>query len=71
LASISEPERWAAAATEYVYTDPDRIWPLAIRFGSSDILDIRQAIASCVLEHVLEHHFDALLSETAEQGAPS
>ena len=60
LQSRSEKERWAAAeaATEYVYAEPDKIWPLAIRFGWSDELDLRQAIASCVLEHVLEHHFE-------------
>ena len=60
LASSSETERWAAAAaaTEYVYAEPDKIWPLVVRFGSSDELDVRQAIASCVLEHILEHHFE-------------
>jgi hypothetical protein len=60
LQSRSEKERWAAAeaATEYAYTEPEKIWPLVIQFGSSDELDLRQAIASCVLEHVLEHHFE-------------
>jgi hypothetical protein len=31
---------------------------LVVRFGSSDVLDVRQAIASCALEHILEHHFE-------------
>jgi hypothetical protein len=61
LESDLETERWSAAAAlgEYVFEYPDRAWPLVVRFGSSDIEDTRQAIATCVLEHILEHHFEA------------
>ena len=61
LASGSESDRWAAAAElgEFVFEHPDSVWPLVLRFGSSDVEDVRQAIATNVLEHILEHHFDS------------
>ena len=42
LKSSSEKERWGAAEAAMEYV----------------YLDLRQAIASCVLEHVLKHHFE-------------
>lgn len=56
----SESERWAAAAElgEYVYEHPAEVWPLVLRHGSSEVEDMRSAIATNVLEHILEHHFD-------------
>src|SRR5690242_12677743 len=60
LASSSEKDRWAGAADlgEYVFARPEQAWPLVVEFGSSALEDMRAAIATCVLEHILEHHFD-------------
>ena len=60
LCSDVEGERWAGAADlgEYVFDHPEKAWPLVLEFGSSAVEDTRSAIATCVLEHILEHHFD-------------
>jgi hypothetical protein len=67
LASDDSKRIWAAAAdaTEYVFNlaDARAIWPLALRYGSSADKDVRQAVATNILEHVLEHHFDEFFIE--------
>lgn len=60
LISADNAGRWSAAAelSEFVVEYPDLLWPLVVRQGSSEHEDLRMAIATCVLEHILEHHFD-------------
>jgi hypothetical protein len=60
LESGDVSKAWAAAAElgEYALDCPEKVWPLVIQFGSSSEEEMRQAIATCVLEHVLEYHFD-------------
>lgn len=55
--------RWQAviAIGEFVETEPDAVWPLIARWGCSPDEDLRMAIATCLLEHLLEHHFDAVI----------
>jgi len=62
LGSEDEDRRWQAAIQlgEHVESDPEAVWPLAAKWGASDDADTRMAIATCVLEHLLEHHFDLL-----------
>jgi len=52
--------RWQAiiAVSEFVERDPDVIWPFVMRWGSHQDEDIRTAVATCLLEHMLERHFD-------------
>src|SRR5687768_11056622 len=52
--------RWRAiiAVSEFVPTDPEQVWVFAARWGCSEDADLRAAIATCVVEHLLEHHFD-------------
>jgi len=68
LASRSEHTRWQAAIAlgEFAASDPERIWPLVLKHGSRRHADARMAIATCVLEHILEHHFDAFFSRVAD-----
>ena len=57
LASRSEHARWQAAIAlgELAQSAPDRIWPLVLKHGSRRHADVRMAIATCVLEHILEY----------------
>ena len=57
--------RWQAiiAVAEFVPSDPDEVWAFAARWGCSDDPDLREAIATCVLEHLLEHHFDRIFPQ--------
>lgn len=68
LASRSERARWQAtiALGEFAESDPEHIWPLVLKHGSRRHVDARMAIATCVLEHLLEHHFDAFFSRIAD-----
>ena len=60
--------RWQAiiAVAEFVEREPEVVWPFAWRWGCSEDADLRMAIATCVLEHLLEHHFDAFISRVEE-----
>ena len=68
LASRSEHTRWQAAIAlgEFAESSPERIWPLVLKHGSRRHADVRTAIATCVLEHVLEYHFDAYFPRVAD-----
>jgi hypothetical protein len=42
------------------------MWSFVLRWGCSEDEDLRMAIATCVLEHLLEHHFDTFISRVEE-----
>ncbi len=67
LASPEGATRWqgAIALGEFAESDPEAIWPLVEKWGSSADEDIRTAIATCVLEHILEHHFEPFFTRAA------
>lgn len=67
LTSRSERTRWQAASAlgEFSASDPERIWPLVVKHGSRRHADARMAIATSVLEHILENHFDAFFPRVA------
>jgi hypothetical protein len=60
LRSADEKRRWAAAAAagELVSSHPVAVWSLVVAHGSSSVEDVRAAVATCMLEHLLEEHFD-------------
>jgi hypothetical protein len=62
FAGTDETERWdmACMLALHVEASPEEVWPLVARLGCSDDPDSRMAIATCVLEHLLEHHFDLI-----------
>ena len=66
LSSKVEKTRWksAIALGEYCKSDPKNVWPLIVKYGSSRKTDTRTAIATCVLEHILEYHFDPYFGES-------
>jgi uncharacterized DUF497 family protein len=53
-----EDPRWQAiiAIAEYIETDPEEVWPFVARWGTSTQEDLRVAIATCLLEHMLGYH---------------
>ncbi|HYT75034.1 MAG TPA: hypothetical protein VEL79_09830 [Vicinamibacterales bacterium] len=60
--------RWQAviAVAEFIESDPEAVWPFILRWGCFDDDDLRMAIATCALEHLLEHHFDIFISRVEE-----
>jgi hypothetical protein len=54
--------RWQAiiAVGRFVKREPKAVWRFARRWGSHGDADLRAAIGTCLLEHLLEHHFDSL-----------
>jgi hypothetical protein len=51
--------RWQAiiAVGEYIESEPEAVWSFICRWGCHPQEDLRAAIATCLLEHLLEHHF--------------
>ena len=51
--------RWQAiiAIEDFVQEEPDAVWSSILRWGNSADEELRSAIATCLLEHWLEHHF--------------
>jgi hypothetical protein len=73
LPGIAAPEgetdpRWQAviAVAEFIQSDPEAVWSFVLRWGCSEDDDLRMAIATCVLEHLLEHHFDRFISRVED-----
>jgi len=60
--------RWQAviAVAEFIETDPEPVWSFALRWGRYSDQDLQMAIATCVLEHLLEHHFDKYIAKMEE-----
>jgi hypothetical protein len=44
----------------HIESDPEPIWEFVARWGSHQDEDLRSAIATCLLEHLLQHHFDLI-----------
>src|SRR2546425_7939291 len=55
----AEDPRWQAiiAISEYIESSPEGLWQFTERWGTCPQEDLRNAIATCLLEHLLEHHF--------------
>src|SRR5262245_57243832 len=58
--------RWQAIIEigEFVKSDPEEIWHFISRWGTHVDDDLRAAVATCLLEHLLEHHFDVYFPKT-------
>ena len=54
--------RWQAIIRvgEFIEAQPEAVWEFALRWGKHAQADLRMAVATCLLEHLLEHHFDLL-----------
>ncbi len=60
--------RWHAIieVAEFIETEPEAVWLFTRKWGAHPDDDTRMAIACCVLEHLLEHHFDAYIARVEE-----
>ena len=54
--------RWQAIIEigESIESDPEAVWRFVARWGRHEQEDLRMAVACCLLEHLLEHHFERL-----------
>lgn len=56
--------RWQAILRvgEFIEGEPEEVWAFAAKWGCSSDSDLQDAVATCLVEHLLEHHFDLLIS---------
>ncbi len=54
--------RWQAIIEIERFTEenPEPVWAFALKWGRHANADLRMAIATCLLEHLLECHFDLI-----------
>lgn len=57
-----EDPRWQALldVAEHIESDPDAVWDFARHWADHDDEDLRAGVAACLLEHLLEHHFERI-----------
>ena len=60
--------RWQAiiAVAEFIETEPEAVWAFTMKWGRHPNDDLRTAIWTCVLEHLLEQHFDVFIFRVEE-----
>jgi hypothetical protein len=60
--------RWYAIIQvgEFIERDPNAVWSFIRTWGRSKDGDLRMAVATCLLEHLLEHHFDRFIAVVEE-----
>jgi hypothetical protein len=58
---VQDP-RWQAIIEvgHFAPKEPEAIWPFVLKWGSHEDEDLSAAIATCLLEHLLEYHFDLI-----------
>jgi hypothetical protein len=58
-------QRWQAIIRvgEFVESDPDAVWDFVRKWAPVADEDLRMALATCLVEHLLEHHFDKYFFE--------
>jgi hypothetical protein len=58
---VGTDPRWQAiiAVQDYIKSEPEAVWTFIHRWGGHSQEDLRDAVASCLLEHLLEVHFEA------------
>ena len=69
-----QDERWQAIIEvgEFIQSDPVAVWEFTVKWGKAECEDVRTAVATCLLEHLIEDHFDpyfALAFDLARQDA--
>jgi hypothetical protein len=55
--------RWQAMLAvqdRFIVSHPEEIWEFVLRWSKHPQTDLRDAVACCLLEHLLENHFELL-----------
>ncbi len=65
---VGNDPRWQAiiAVGEFVESDPGEVWDFISRWGCHPQQDLRLAVATCLLEHLLELHFGAYFPQVEQ-----
>jgi hypothetical protein len=65
--------RWQAIIRvgEFIESQPEPVWEFSLRWGKHRQADLRTAIATCLLEHLLEHHFDLIFPRLRREALSS
>jgi hypothetical protein len=65
--------RWQAIirVSELIETQPETVWEFARRWGRHAQDDLRAAVATCLLEHLLEHYFELLFPRVRREALAS
>ncbi|HEY7116981.1 MAG TPA: hypothetical protein VH475_10365 [Tepidisphaeraceae bacterium] len=65
--------RWQAiiGVGRFIEERPEAVWRFALRWGKHAQLDLRMAVATCLLEHLLEHHFELIFPRVREAAMTS
>ena len=60
--------RWQAIidVSEHIRQHPDEVWRVTRKWGAHANADLRMAVATCLLEHLLEHHFARIFPLASE-----
>ena len=79
LPGVMAPEgetdpRWQAiiAIADFIESEPLAVWEFTERWGAYEDDDLQSAVATCLLEHLMEHHFELLFPriEAAARASP-
>ena len=65
--------RWQAIIRvgKFVASNPDEVWEFTLKWAKHPQADLRAAVATCLLEHLLEHHFAEIFPRVREAAKTS
>ena len=54
--------RWQAIirVAQFIESEPEDVWAFTLRWAKHPQTDVRAAVATCLLEHLLDAHFDLI-----------
>lgn len=64
----TDDRRWQAIIRvgEFIESEPEAVWAFVRRWGNHPQEDLRDAVATLLLEHLLEYHFAAYFPRVEE-----
>ena len=65
--------RWQAIIEvgEFIESNPEEVWEFVVAWADHEQEDLRDAIATVLLEHLLEYHFDLIFPRVEVHAAAS
>jgi hypothetical protein len=61
--------RWQViiALGDFISSEPEPIWEFVSKWGAFPDKDLQTAVACCLLEHLLEHHFERFIDRIEQR----